>query len=166
LPLNHCSDHSADAHAHLRQTANDRGGPVYVRCPDGVEVRGHSSKFTVRTRPARTPRACLQNWFREPDGEDVEGHGIIKPPDLIPQRLRGTHPGTAPLGRFLRTPLLGAAKFLKHFQKLGRNRNDENPFDTTCFQELLWLRGDIRCACIIIPWCMRPSDTRGVWQST
>jgi hypothetical protein len=39
------------------------GEPVYVRFPDGAEVRGHRYR-----------------WGEDTTGEDVEGHRIVTPP--------------------------------------------------------------------------------------
>ena len=48
-----------DTQATLLRAATNRGEPVYVRFPDGAEVKGHGFRFPEDTK-----------------GEDTEGHGF------------------------------------------------------------------------------------------
>lgn len=48
-----------DTHANMLRAATDKGEPVYVRFPDGAEVKGHGIRY----------------GGEDTTGEDTEGHG-------------------------------------------------------------------------------------------
>jgi hypothetical protein len=87
----------ADTQAHLLTVANERGAPVYVRFPDGDEVKGHG--VVVRVEDT-TGDETEGHWVKirgedatsedteghkmrareDTTGDDVEGHRIVTPP--------------------------------------------------------------------------------------
>jgi hypothetical protein len=69
-----------DAQAHLLQTANDRGEPVYVRFPDGAEVTGHRFKWPVYMDPDAEVEGHRSRRGEDLTGDDVEGHkrGVVR----------------------------------------------------------------------------------------
>ncbi|MFN2488510.1 MAG: hypothetical protein ABR529_01970 [Actinomycetota bacterium] len=57
-----------DTQANLLRAASDRGEPVYVRFPDGAEVKGHG--YRLPPKEGETPEQVAE----------VKGHGFRLPP--------------------------------------------------------------------------------------